>query len=228
MPVGMQVLNDDNVFQIDGVTPVLSLTQKGYAPLVQGNYARISEGTFSFTGTNPIPAIKVNGSYSLAGIGNFTKNGNTYTATVLLLRDSTLAFTGSVEYYIFDNPSFSNNNAGLQVFSETGTCIFDSNVPIMQVVRPISADQLPPGKQYAFWSMAGYDRTLDVEVDTRGDYFYREEIRFAGLRVLGSSYIHDNFPVYASSGTGTSGGNTGWIGPSYTFFPTYFVDVTNL
>lgn len=232
MTGGLTVYSERGVLQIDEAFTCFALVKKGHIDF-SGNQGAEARGTFSFTATDiPIPAIRVNGNYLIAGIENYTSSNGVYTANFVIRGQG--VFNGSLDYFIFDRPIPEPTNVGLEVFNAAGQLVFSSATPLLNICAD-DGDRLPATGSYAFWAAANLVGYLDVQdsgdPDSGGNPQYTftyNQYRDGARAVPGEIFTGTNVNVLSISGAGTGGYQDGILNDHPLTGPPFAIDVTNL
>jgi hypothetical protein len=142
MVSGLQVFNDDNVFQIDQDYQGFAMKYKGTISMVVDPISRpnpIYIGSVTVSAINPIMAISSN---AHCGIYSITSSGGYWTFNI---RSSLYGLT-SVDYWIFDVVSnvTITDTVGLEVFNASGTRVWHSSMKPLNIVDVITMDPIYP------------------------------------------------------------------------------------
>jgi hypothetical protein len=188
MPVGLQVINDDNIVQIDQDYFNYSLVRTGSVSLTT-SFGPVStlfyNGTPNYTGSAPIIAFR--SSDNPVSFYRAIVTGNTYSYFFLG------PFGVEVQYWIFDKVEFTNytlDSFGLEVRNSLGDVVYHSSVPVIRVSGVQSSDSnpvtYPSGKSYAVLQSALVWNT-EQTIAEFGEFTYRYR-----STVMAPTFITDN------------------------------------
>lgn len=153
MPVGLQVINNNNKIQIDENYKNLVLRGKGSSVASTAHYKGFRVDVV-LTANTPMLAWKVSGT-AKAAILNVKKSGNQYTYRFWATAQVT------IQWYLFDVASeVAATNYGFEVFNSVGERVYSSNQRPLRVVdvvnqrldytqSPDRTISVPTGKNYA-------------------------------------------------------------------------------
>lgn len=142
MPVGFRTRNSGGGIQIDQTYRNLALRSKGsFSPGTPFNSNAWRLGSITVSGNNPVLAWRCSQPCALISA---TRSGTSITYQFVVA-----ATTGTVEWWLFDDPTFGVpvGNVGLRIRNPaTGGVVFDSRMKYMRVVGSVAGDysQLVP------------------------------------------------------------------------------------
>jgi hypothetical protein len=189
MPTGLLVINDSGNIQIDQTYRNYELRAKDTvtANIFLGGNIAAYFAQFSIAGlTAPILAFRGDG----AGGRCYTQISHSVSSGVWTFRILTGApggaGSGDIDYWIYDVPVSSGQNAGMQIFNSAAQLVFDSGRKYLRVVDSFAFDAsqigtgsqtktYPAGRDYAFVTAR-----LDFDILSGGEY------QTYGLRPVGS------------------------------------------
>lgn len=152
MVSGLQVFNDDNVFQIDQDYYGFAMKQKGSISMSVDTAPHpnpMSIGSITVSAINPIIALS---SGAHCGIYNVSSSGGSWTFKV---RSADASLT-SINYWVFDIVSnvTITDTVGLEVFNASGNRVWHSSMKPLNIVGVINLDPI-----YPIWR--GYSEAVD-------------------------------------------------------------------
>lgn len=202
MPVGLRVVNDSNIVQIDQDYFTYGLRQKGTATCDQsfpvGPSAR-KYAAITVTGaTAPVVAIHMN---AVIGLYRVSVSGSTW--TFYFVGGSGVTF----EYYVFDvyNADMAPPG-GLEIFNASGNRVFSSNTPAARIVGVgTSFSGLDSSRKYAACQAStGFTEVWDEDIiGGSGEYQYTATV--ASILHNGATDISSIFFPYETYLTPTLG-----------------------
>jgi hypothetical protein len=145
---GFKAWTTTGLFQIDGSTFNFQLAQTANVntsvqnlPTVTNNagtqyYVGYNAAVFTFTANSPLLAFRLSGAVK-GTLWSCTRNGNTYTATVIAQSACTVTF------FIFDQQPAYSDNYGLKVYNGSGQLVANAIQPFAKVIDVIDGQYFP-------------------------------------------------------------------------------------
>lgn len=128
---GFKIVGNHGSTMIDENYKNFNLTATGYVTTPQaGQNVMYDYGQVTYTGSNPLIALRPRGQFSVGATGTY-QDGNGVYHTGFITGGS-----GSLQYYVFDTvPDYTGNTFGVQVRNASGAVTFDSNLRYLRILE---------------------------------------------------------------------------------------------